>query len=163
MTASQQIERLKQQMPTEVFFYHLEHRSLESVLPELLERTLARGWKAVVQTSSPERAEALDSHLWTYSDESFLPHATDRDGRAARQPVLLTAGPGNANGAQVRFLVDGAEAEDLSPYARAVFLFDGRDDAAVAGARRQWKAVQAAGHEATYWQQNEKGRWEKKA
>jgi len=150
-------------MPTEVFFYHLEHRSLESVLPELLERTLERGWRAVVQTSTPERAEALESHLWTYSDESFLPHATDRDTRAARQPVLLTSGADNPNSAQVRFLVDGAEAGDLSAYTRAVFLFDGRSDEAVASARKQWKAVKAAGHEATYWQQNEKGRWEKKA
>jgi len=149
--------------PTEVFFYHLEHRSLESVLPELLERTLERGWRAVVQASSAERVEALDTHLWTYSDASFLPHASARDGTVARQPILLTTGDENPNGAAVRFLVDGADHSDLSAYVRAVFLFDGRDEAAVATARSQWKAVKAAGLEATYWQQNDQGRWEKKA
>ena len=149
--------------PTEVFFYHLEHRSLESVLPELLERTLAKGWRAVVQAASQARIEALDSHLWTYADDSFLPHGSARDGALDRQPIVLTAGEDNPNGAEVRFLVDGAGHSDLSAYARAVFLFDGRDDAAVANARQHWKAVKAAGLDATYWQQAEHGRWEKQA
>ena len=149
--------------PAEALFYHLEHRSLESVLPELLERTLERGWRAFVQAGSGERVEALDSQLWTYSEASFLPHGSARDGNAERQPIALTAGPDNPNGAQVRFLVDGADHPDLSGYDRAVFLFDGRDDSAVALARQQWKAVKAAGLDATYWQQNAQGRWEKKA
>ena len=149
--------------PTEVLFYHLEHRSLESVLPELLERTLARGWKAVVQAGTPERIEALDSHLWTYADDSFLPHGSARDGNLDTQPIALTLGEDNPNGAQVRFLVDGAGHADLSSYVRAVFLFDGREETAVANARQQWKAVKAAGLDATYWQQSEAGRWEKKA
>ena len=149
--------------PTEVLFYHLEHRSLESVLPELLERTLARGWRAVVQTGRPERIEALDSHLWTYADASFLPHGSARDGNLARQPIALTDGDENPNEAQVRFLVDGADLADLTPYARAVFLFDGRNEEAVVLARKQWKTVKSAGLTATYWQQNEQGGWEKKA
>jgi len=148
---------------TEVLFYHLEHRSLEGVLPELLERTLERGWRAVVQAGSQARVEVLDSHLWTYSDASFLPHGTARDGEPQRQPIVLTVGEDNPNSADVRFLVDGASLPDLTGYRRAVFLFDGRDDAAVAVARQQWKAVKAAGLDATYWQQSAQGRWEKKA
>ena len=148
---------------TEVLFYHLEHRSLESVLPELLERTLARGWRAVVQAATPERVEALESHLWTSADDSFLPHGSGREGDLADQPIALTVSEENPNGAQVRFLVDGAGHGDLSSYVRAVFLFDGREEAAVATAREHWKAVKAAGLEATYWQQTEAGRWEKKA
>jgi len=150
-------------MSTEVLFYHLEHRSLESVLPELLERTLQRGWRAVVQASSPERVEALDTQLWTYTDDSFLPHGTARDGAAERQPIYLTHGQDNPNGAQVRFLTEGVSFPDLAAYARAVFLFDGRMDEALQRAREQWKAVKTAGMTATYWQQSEAGKWEKKA
>lgn len=148
---------------TEVYFYHLEHRSLESVLPELLERTLQRGWRAVVQASTQERVHALDSHLWTYSDASFLPHGTARDGQQGRQPVVLTNSIDNPNNAQVRFLIDGASAPDLTSYARAVFLFDGRNDDSLEQARGQWKAMKSQGYAATYWQQSEQGRWEKKA
>ena len=37
-----------------------------------------------------ERSDALDSLLWTYDDQSFLPHAQQGDGDAASQPVLIT-------------------------------------------------------------------------
>ena len=148
---------------TEVLFYHLEHQPLERVLPALVERTLERGWRAVVQAGSDERVEALDTLLWTYREESFLPHGTKRDGNPTQQPVYLTMLEENPNGATVRFLVDGAEIPDLTAYARIVYMFEGRDAAAVARAREQWKGAKAAGCEVTYWQQSPEGRWEKKA
>jgi len=148
---------------TEVLFYHLENQPLERVLPVLLEKSLERGWRAVVQAGSRERVEALDTLLWTYGDETFLPHGTSADGADDRQPVFLTDLNDNPNGAQVRFLVDGAAAGDIGPYDRAVYLFDGRDEEAVAAARRQWTEAREAGHDVTYWQQADNGRWEQKA
>ncbi len=148
----------------EILFYHLQRQPLEAVLPTLLERSLQRGWKAVVQATSPERLQALDDHLWTYADESFLPHATDRDPDVATEPVLLTLGEANPNGAQVRFLVEGAQPPaDFETYGRLVVLFDGNDDDAVAGARGLWARFRTASLQPTYWQQDERGRWEKKA
>ena len=148
---------------TEVLFYHLEHQPLERVLPTLIERTLERGWRAVVQAGSEERVEAIDTLLWTYREESFLPHGTKRDGHGAQQSVYLTSGEDNPNAASVRFMVDGAESNELASYERIVYLFDGRDQTAVAQARAQWQAAKGAGHQVTYWQQSSEGRWEKKA
>jgi DNA polymerase-3 subunit chi len=148
---------------TEVLFYQLDRQPLDQVLPGLLEKTLERGWRTVVQAGSQERLEALDAVLWSYREESFLPHGTTRDGFAAEQPVFLTLGEETPNGATIRFLVDGADCADLDAYQRVVYLFDGRDDDARAKAREQWKAAKAAGFAVTYWQQNERGRWEKKA
>jgi len=147
---------------TEVLFYHLQRQPLERVLPNLVEKTLARGWRAVIQSGSAERLDALDMALWTYSDSSFLPHGTRRDGQAELQPVYLTTTSDNPNGATVRFLVDGARIEDLTGYARVVYLFDGNDPAAVAEARAAWAAAKAQGCGVTYWQQGEGGRWEKR-
>ena len=149
-------------LKTEVLFYHLERQPLDKVLPGLLERTLARGQRAVVQAGSRERIEALDTLLWTYQDESFLPHGTIEDGAPADQPVLLTETEDNPNGAVIRFLVDGADTARLTDYQRIVYLFDGRDEDAVIAARQQWKAAKAAGCTIAYWQQNDEGRWEKK-
>jgi DNA polymerase-3 subunit chi len=148
---------------TEVLFYHLERQPLERVLPSLVERTVARGWRAVVQAGSDERVEALDGLLWTYTDDSFLPHGTKKDGNSAEQPVFLTTEEANPNGATVRFLVDGADLADLSGYNRVVYLFDGHDPSAVAQAREQWKAAKSAGHTISYWQQSSEGRWENRA
>jgi len=148
---------------TEVLFYHLERHPLDRVLPAMLEKSLERGWRAVIQADTQERVEALDAMLWAYRDDGFLPHGTSDDGNADRQPVFLTDGDSNPNDAQVRFFVDGAGADDLSGYDRAVFLFNGQDPDAVQSARVQWTALKDAGHEVTYWQQNESGKWEKKA
>jgi DNA polymerase-3 subunit chi len=149
---------------TEVRFYHLQRQPLEKALPQLLEKSLERGWRVVVQTSSDERVEALDAHLWTYSDGSFLPHGTYRESEAARQPVLLTVLNDNPSGANVRFLIDGAPVpEDAANYQRIVLLFDGDDDEAVAAARAQWTDVKAQGFEVSYWQTDEQGRWQNKA
>ncbi|HVZ14034.1 MAG TPA: DNA polymerase III subunit chi [Bauldia sp.] len=147
----------------EVLFYHLQSQPLEQVLPGLLERSLERKWRVIVQVGSEERRDALDAHLWTYRDESFLPHGTAKETRAAEQPVWLTATDDNPNGATVRFLADGAETADYAAYQRVVILFDGNDPDAVGRARGQWATAKAAGHDATYWQQAQSGRWEKKA
>lgn len=146
---------------TEILFYHLERASLDGVLPGLLEKTLQRGWRAVVRAGSRERVEALDGHLWTYRDEAFLPHAAGGDG--ARQPVWLTAGNDAPNDPQILFLVDGAEAalEAIDSLERCVMIFDGNDEDALARARAFWKAAAGAGHDATYWRQSPEGRWEK--
>jgi DNA polymerase-3 subunit chi len=148
---------------TEVLFYHLEQQPLERVLPSLIEKTLQRGWRAVIQSGSEERLEALDLALWTYADDSFLPHGTKKDGYAAEQPVYLTTGDETPNGARVRFLVDGAEAGDFSGLVRAVFLFDGNDAEATAAARKHWQSAKTAGYAVTYWRQTSEGRWEKRA
>jgi len=110
---------------TEIYFYHLERRTLEEVLPTLLEMSLKRGWRAAVQAASEERVEALNTLLWTYREESFLPHGTARDGHAAAHPVYLTSGEDNPNSAQVRFLVDGAMLADAAPYARVAISSTG--------------------------------------
>jgi len=148
---------------TEVFFYHLERHPLERVLPGLLERTLERGWRAVVQAGTPERLAALDTHLWTYRDDSFLPHGTAKDGPPALIPILLTTNEDNPSGAAIRFLVDGATMPGFAGYVRVVIIFDGADRYAVEAARSQWKTARAEGCAVTYWQQTEAGRWEKRA
>ena len=148
---------------TDIFFYHLERQPLERVLPQLLERTLERGWRAVVETDSDDRVEALSTLLWAYNEEGFPPHGTARDGGAEDQPVWITASNDNPNKASVRFFVGGVEPSGFEGLERAVLVFDGADPEAVERARRIWKDARDDGHEVSYWQQDESGRWQNKA
>jgi DNA polymerase III subunit chi len=152
---------------SETLFYHLERRSLDDVLPGLIEKTLERGWRALIRADSAERADAIDTQLWTFND-GFLPHAQAGDGEAARQPVLITVEAGNLNRADVLFLIAGAATPDWSSeetraLTRIVLLFDGRDPGAVEAARGAWKDAKAAGHDVTYWKESPSGKWEKQA
>lgn len=147
---------------TEIRFYHLQRSSLERALPQLLAKVLEKGWHAVVQAGSPERVEALNAHLWTYDDQSFLPHGSQADGDAALQPVWLTADNDNPNEAKVLMLVDGADRTELNQFELVCDIFDGNDPAALAAARNRWKSRLTSGISLTYWQQTENG-WEQKA
>jgi DNA polymerase-3 subunit chi len=149
---------------TDVLFYHLQAQPVERVLPVLLEKSLERGWRVVVHTPLEERVDALDAHLWTFRDDSFLPHGTFREPTAADQPVLLTVRDDNANSATVRFLLDRAPMpEDVGHYERVVLMFDGSDDDAVAAARQHWQSAKARGLAVTYWQADDNGRWQRRA
>lgn len=149
---------------TEILFYHLKGLTPEQALPALLQKSLERGWRVVVQASTEERVEALDAQLWTWRDDSFLPHGTWRDAEAVQQPILLTVEDDNPNGAVVRFLVEGATIpKDVSAYQRVVLLFDGEDPDAVDAARARWSEAKSAGFVVTYWQADENGGWRRQA
>ena len=146
---------------TEILFYHLETQPLDRVLPVLVEKSLERGWKVLVETGSEASAEAIDSLLWTFRDDSFVPHARAGGSEDASQPVLITTLPHNPNSADVRFFVDRAVPQSGEGYKRIVFMFSGHDPDAVTAARAAWRSLKD-GNEVTYWQQ-EAGRWVKKA
>lgn len=148
----------------EVLFYHLTSTPLEATLPDLLERSLARGWRVVVRVGSDATLNALDAGLWTYRDESFLPHGTRQSGRPAAQPIYLTMGDEVPNRADVLMLADGGRATpaEMGRFERVCLLFDGSDERAVETARADWRAVKASSLPAKYWAQ-EHGRWVQKA
>jgi len=159
----------------EIRFYHLTERPLEAVLPVMLERTLARGWRAVVRAPDAGLIETLDELLWTYRDESFLPHAragapegergNGGENGGAAQPIWLTTGGDMPNAPDALFLLAGAPADParLAEIEVSAILFDGHDEAAVGAARAQWRALTAAGLKAVYWAQGPDGGWVKRA
>ncbi len=147
---------------TDIRFYHMITKRLEQALPELLAKAITVQPRIVVKAGSRERIETLDSLLWTYDAGSFLPHGYIRDGNEAEQPIWLTTEDDNPNGAQMLVLADGATSLHVRDYTLCCELFDGNDEAAVKAARARWSAYKADGHELTYFQQDEQGRWVKK-
>ena len=147
---------------TEIGFYHMTRSSLEQALPKLLEKVLEQGKRALVLAGSPERVEALNGHLWSYDPGGFLAHGSSRDGSPERQPIWLSDQDENLNKADMLFLTDGATSAQVGQFARCFELFDGANDEAVAAARARWTRYKDEGHNLTYWQQNDRGGWEKK-
>jgi len=145
---------------TEFRFHHLARATLDQALPRILEEALAGGESAIVEAPDTSLLEALDERLWTYADDSFLPHGLARDGDPAGQPVLLTSARDNPNGATLRVLVGGAQPLPIPPEPVVILLFDGRDEGQLAAARAQWTALKTAGEAISYWREGQGG-WEK--
>lgn len=148
---------------TQIGFYHLTHQRLEDALPRLLEKVLASDLRVHLRLSDPQRMAHLNRHLWTYAKDSFLPHGTADEGYAEEQPIYLSTDDPTPNGATILTLVDGAEHGGLAGFDRCLNMFNGFEDEAVQHARNQWKRWKNDGHALVYWQQEESGRWIKKA
>lgn len=146
---------------TEIRFYHMERQSLEQVLPALLGKALDNGHRVLVKARDEKEAERLSEYLWVYQPDVFLPHGTQRDGFTELQPIFLTAGNENPNGADILILTQGTRAENLDRFSLCCEMLDGSDPAQIAEARTRWKDYKEAGHSLTYWQQGAKT-WEKK-
>lgn len=147
----------------EIWFYHLERSSLDDVLPGLLDKTLERGWRALVRVADPRRMDEIDERLWTWRDESFLAHGRADALHADRQLILLSETGENLNAAQALFIVDSSELGGTEAYDRCFILFDGQDEQALTGARQRWKTLKEQGANLAYWKQSPEGRWEKAA
>jgi len=148
---------------TEYGFYHLTRSGLDQALPRLLEKAHQSGARVVVRCTAPERLDQLDRLLWTYRNDAFLPHGTKADGRGEHQPIWLTTATDRPNEATILVIVDGATADDADQFARVLELFDGRDPDAVAAARDRWRWAESQGLTRVYWQQNDRGGWQRTA
>lgn len=147
---------------TDYWFYHLEASTLEGVLPGLLEKTLEKGWRALVKLPQEKLAE-MDAFLWTFRDDAFLPHGRDDEPMETLQPILLSATKDTAEGFDAVFLIDGAELSDMAGVSRAMVMINGRSQEDITRERGRWKALKDAGESLSYYQQDERGRWAKKA
>ncbi|MEI4261968.1 DNA polymerase III subunit chi [Roseovarius sp. D0-M9] len=147
------------------YFYHLTRAPLETTLPMLLDKARGAGWRVAVRGRDGAQMDRLDEALWAAGgDDAFLPHGRAGQPHAADQPILLTTAADMPNGATCLMTVDGADVapDEVQSLDRVCVLFDGNDEASVAHARTQWKALTDAGCAAQYWSE-ESGRWEKKA
>lgn len=148
----------------EVLFYHLTQTPLERTLPDLLEKSLSRGWRVLVKGGDAARLDFLDNVLWSYKDDAFLPHGKVGCEHPEQQPIYLTSGDEHPNNSDLLMLVDGAAfaTEKMAEFQRVCLLFDGNDTEAVVAAREKWKATTTANLPAKYWAQDD-GRWVQKA
>ncbi|MBO6688259.1 MAG: DNA polymerase III subunit chi [Henriciella sp.] len=143
----------------EWWFYHLQRTTLERAVGPLLEKCLERGWRVLAVSPEVTRRATLDEALWTFDDQSFLPHGqSEAEGLdPADQPILISSAADNLNQASVALLMDGVDLPVDADYERCMVMFDDGDSKARQKAREQFKAAKDAGLSARYFQQAERG------
>ena len=145
-------------------FYHLQKTPLEQVLPKLCEKAYSTGKRIKILVGNDDRVEFLNSLLWTYNAESFLPHGSKKDGFAEEQPIFISSNDDNENDAKLLILVDGATPglDVLMTYERVLNIFDGNDETSLNNSRDYWKMIKSTDGELHYWQQKDNGTFEQK-
>jgi len=146
-------------------FYHLTRSTSDEALPLLLQKTLGAEKRALVCCQNQQKAQ-ISSAVWSFGEASWLPHGVDGkdDEDADLCPIWISDNPEqNANNAQYVFFMSGITPTSFDDKERVFVLFDGNNAEDLDAARRQWKDFRDAGHDLSYWQQDDAGRWSKSA
>lgn len=157
-------------MPS-VRFYHLHSQSPLAALPLLAQRGLDKGHKIFIRAKDDGAAAAIDSALWDFLPQSFLPHAIAGGPYDELQPVLIGTDfdPREELGGMADMMIVMPDAAGETPLdfppcvTLACEILDGADHAHIALSRKRWAAYKEAGYELSYWQQTGDGKWEQKA
>jgi DNA polymerase-3 subunit chi len=82
-------------LPIHVDFYLLQSEEPEASLLaacELVEKLYSEGHRVFIHCNTQQEAEHLDELLWTYQEESFIPHNLQGEGPEPPPPVQLGFG-----------------------------------------------------------------------
>ena len=77
---------------TRIDFYSLKEQSSGDrflLACRLVERIHAAGHRVYIQVPEPEQARHLDRLLWTFKQQSFLPHGLAEDADQELTPILI--------------------------------------------------------------------------
>ncbi|HSW07035.1 DNA polymerase III subunit chi [Aquabacterium sp.] len=115
-------------------------------------RLLRKAWRQgaqVVATGAPEALSRLDTMLWIFEHEEFVPHARLRAGERvaplmARTPIWLADEPGEVSGPQVLVNLGPGMAPGFERFARVLEIVSDEPADAQQG-RQRWRAYQSAG------------------
>ena len=79
---------------TRIDFYQLnpQRHRYEQVVCRLCQKAWEARQLTLLLTQSSEQSQLLDQHLWTFSDESFVPHDSD-DSAEFITPILVHDNP----------------------------------------------------------------------
>ena len=148
-------------MPLDIGFYHCTRAPAAEVAVRLSAKVLESGQRLLVVGERP-RLEALDKALWTLVPDSFLPHALAGAEFDADQPILLAETAEPVNGAKLLLSLEAGVPGAMDGFERVLNLFEDGSPAHER-ARLDWKALGSRdGLTRSYWQQNERGGWEKR-
>jgi len=152
---------MKNSQVTEVSFYHLTKTPFEKALPNLLEKIISSGSRAVITLDNKDNLLNINNFLWSFSTNRVVPHGIKEDGFEKDQPVYLTVEDENPNSADVIVLADGKETDFIKKFSKCVDIFDGNNPETLENARKRWKKLsKSPDFTLTYWKQSEKGGWE---
>jgi DNA polymerase-3 subunit chi len=136
---------------TQVDFYVLEPTgggSRQTLACRIAEKAWSQGHRVLVHCASAEEARQVDRLLWTFRDQSFVPHGLLGEADVALNPVLVTHG-GEA-GEEHDVLVNLAPATPVcfSRFARVAEPVD-NDPEARAASRERFKFYRDRGYQPT--------------
>ena len=135
--------------PPRVDFYLLSGQGPEErerVACRLAEKAWQLGHRVFIHTGTAFAANAMDNLLWTFRQDSFVPHSIDAGNTHAKEPILIGAGAAPAEDLDVLINLSDTVPGFAMVSERVAELIASDDDSKRAG-RERYRHYRAQGCE----------------
>ncbi len=124
-------------------------RQARAGLEQAAARLAARHWQAgrrvLILAADPAQAELLDRALWSFEQNSFLPHAQAGGPDESAEPILIDTGLTNPNQAPVLISAAPLASMPCADFQHLIQLLPLEDEAGLQVCRDCYKALHQAG------------------
>ena len=123
----------------QIDFYVLQEQSTGGRLKlacRIVEKAYRLGHRVYVRTGNSDDTNVLDDLLWTFSQNSFVPHQLSAESDSRESPVVVGEHPPVAEGTDVVISVADDPVSDFTAYSRIVEIVGCEDEEKASGRNR---------------------------
>jgi DNA polymerase III subunit chi len=128
----------------------LDRAALSLAMARFINARVSDGRRVALRVSDDRKAARWDQFLWTWDDQSFLPHSVLGAQWPADEPVTVATRLPPATPDMILICLDEVPLGDLDGYDDVYELVDRNTDEGVERARERWSAWKATGRTQEY-------------
>ena len=142
------------------YFYNSSHRNVVADISRLIEKLFKEKNRILVCCEDQEAVEAIDTFLWAYREDGFIPHSIVTKEKLPDYPVLITTDIHEDYEHDVLLALNGVliKEKDWRKFSKAYYFFDDQENKEKENAREMWKSFSALNIVCNYWV-NKANKW----
>lgn len=146
---------------TQIIFYSTAPLQVEKTLFALLEKSLEKGNKSLLLFKDKEKCLSINEQLWTYKQNSFLPHISEDDQIYDNidVPVYLTTKNENPFKAELLFSIDGFLPDNIDHFERVIIIIDVNDELLNEKYKNYYLDINKNFEDIVFYKSDDNGKW----
>tara|TARA_Y100000287_G_scaffold27260_2_gene19054 strand:+ start:206 stop:670 length:465 start_codon:yes stop_codon:yes gene_type:complete len=146
---------------TQIIFYSTAPFQVEKTLFTLLEKSLEKGNKSLLLFKDKEKCLSINEQLWTYKQNSFLPHISEDDQIYDNIdiPVYLSTKNENPFKAELLFSIDGFLPDNIDHFERVIIIIDVNDELLNEKYKNYYLDINKNFEDIVFYKSDDNGKW----
>ena len=146
---------------TQIIFYSTAPLQVEKTLFTLLEKSLEKGNKSLLLFKDKEKCLSINEQLWTYKQNSFLPHISEDDQIYDNidVPVYLSTKNENPFKAELLFSIDGFLPDNVDHFERVIIIIDVNDELLNEKYKNYYLDINKNFEDIVFYKSDDNGKW----
>jgi DNA polymerase-3 subunit chi len=146
---------------TQIIFYSTAPLQVEKTLFALLEKSLEKGNKSLLLFKDKEKCLSINEQLWTYKQNSFLPHISEDDQIYDNidVPVYLSTKNENPFKAELLFSIDGFLPDNIEHFERVIIIIDVNDELLNEKYKNYYLDINKNFEDIVFYKSDDNGKW----